>query len=169
MLNPDGVVSGGTRFNVKGVDLNRHWNSEDPFSSDYRMAPEIAFVKAALRQWQRSHRLDLWINIHNNDMVWNKDGDYIRFAPADQEETARRLEKALRQKAIFTGPFIPTPNSLTTEAVVAKEFGALSLLMEMKTGYLDKWDRWTGVDLFLLHGEGVARSAATWLELEHLP
>ena len=169
MLNPDGVVSGGTRFNAEGVDLNRHWNSEDPLSSDSKKAPEIVSVKEALRKWKKRHRLDLWINIHNNDMVWNKDGDYIRFAPADQEETARRLEKALREKAIFTGPFIPTPNPLTTEAVVAQEFGALSLLMEMKTGYLEKWDRWTGVDLFLLHGEGIARSVATWLELEQLP
>jgi hypothetical protein len=99
-------------------------------------------------------------------MVWNKNGDYIRFAPAEQELQARRLEETLRQETIFNGPFIPTPNSSTTEAVVAAEFGALSLLMEMKTGYLENWDRWTGVDLFLLHGEGIARSVVTWLGQE---
>jgi hypothetical protein len=166
MLNPDGVASGGTRFNACGVDLNRHWSSEDTFSRDHQKAPEIANIKDALREWKTSHRLDLWINIHNNDMVWNKDGDYIRFAPAEKEESARRLEKALREKTIFTGPFFPTTQTSTTEAVVASEFGALSLLMEMKTGFLDQQDRWTGVDLFLLHGAGIAPSVAAWLKLQ---
>jgi len=163
MLNPDGVVSGGTRFNAAGVDLNRHWSPEDPLSNSHEKAPEIISVKDALRQWRSKHRLDLWINIHNNDMVWNQNGDYIRFAPAEREESARRLEEILRRETIFTGPFFPSQSSLTTESVVAREFGALSLLMEMKTGYLKERDRWTGIDLFLLHGEGVARSVHAWI------
>jgi hypothetical protein len=160
MLNPDGVVRGGTRFNARGVDLNRHWHSEDPLSQDAESAPEIAVLKRSIRSWCTSHRLDLWINIHNNDMVWNDDGDYIRFAPADREADARRLEALLRQETIFTGPFERSPDEKATEAVVASETRALSLLMEMKTGYLHGQDRWTGIDVFLAHGRGMARTAS---------
>ncbi len=160
MMNPDGVFRGGTRFNARGVDLNRHWNANDSLSHDADLAPEIALLKRAIRDWRTSHRLDLWINIHNNDMVWNDDGDYIRFAPADREADARRLEALLRKETIFTGPFEPAPDGNATEAVVAAETGALGLLMEMKTGYLSGPDRWTGIDVFLEHGRGLARTAS---------
>ncbi len=156
MVNPDGVVKGGTRFNARGIDLNRHWQADDPLSHDVRLAPEIVLLKRAIRDWRASHRLDLWINIHNNDMVWNDEGDYIRFAPADRGVAARRLETLLRQETIFTGPFDPAPDSKASEAVVAAETGALGLLMEMKTGYLEGRDRWTGIDVFLAHGRGLA-------------
>jgi hypothetical protein len=158
MLNPDGVVRGGTRFNARGVDLNRHWHAQDPYSSDPGSAPEIALLKHAIRDWRKVNRLDLWINIHNNDMVWNEDGDYIRFAPVAREPEARRLEALLRRETIYTGPFEPAADSRATEAVVAAETGALGLLMEMKTGYLDGLDRWTGIDIFLAHGRGLARA-----------
>ena len=160
MMNPDGVFRGGTRFNARGVDLNRHWHVNDPLSQDANSAPEIALLKRAIRSWRASHRLDLWVNIHNNDMVWNDDGDYIRFAPANREGEARRLEAVLRKETIFTGPFEPAPDGKATEAVVAMETGALGLLMEMKTGYLNEPDRWTGIDVFLEHGRGLARTAS---------
>jgi len=164
MMNPDGVAKGGTRFNLRGVDLNRHWSNDDPLSQNRELAPEIVLVKEALNRWRQSHRLDLFINIHNNDMVWNEDGDFIRFAPPDREKPARRLEACLRKETIFTGPFDPTPTDLTTEAVVASETGALSLLMEMKAGYLENLGRWTGVDLFEAHGPGVARAVECFFD-----
>ncbi len=159
MLNPDGVVRGGTRFNARGVDLNRHWHGDDPLSRDAADAPEIALIQRAIARWRETDRLDLWVNVHNNDMVWNEDGDYIRFAPATREAEARRLEALLRRETIFTGPFDPSTDPLNTESVVAAATGALSLLMEMKTGYLDNLGRWTGTDLFLAHGRNLARVA----------
>jgi hypothetical protein len=164
MLNPDGVVRGGTRFNARGVDLNRHWRFDDPLSRDTSAAPEIALVKQAIVRWSKTDRLDLWVNIHNNDMVWNDEGDYIRFAPAAREAEARRLERSLRGQTIFTGPFDPSPDAASTESVVAVESGALALLMEMKTGYLADLGRWTGTDLFLSHGRNLARAVSEFFQ-----
>jgi hypothetical protein len=164
MLNPDGVVRGNTRFNARGVDLNRHWHGDDPLSSNAAAAPEITRLKQAIRDWRSIRRLDLWINLHNNDMVWNDDGDYIRFASADRAADARRLELILRQNMIYTGPFESAPDSRATEAVVAADTGALSLLMEMKTGYLEGAGRWTGIDVFLDHGRGLAKAVSKYLD-----
>ncbi|UCF36731.1 MAG: hypothetical protein JSU96_18270 [Acidobacteriota bacterium] len=166
MLNPDAVVNGGTRFNAKGVDLNRHWNAEDPYSADLQSAPEIGLVKRALQQLKQSRRLDLWINIHNNDMVWNEDGDYINFAPKEREAEARELETLLRDWTIFTGPFELTENGNATESVVAGATGALSLLMEMKTGFLEEQGRWTGVDLFVAYGESLAKVLGRFFRID---
>jgi hypothetical protein len=160
------VTHGGTRFNARGVDLNRHWHSSDPLSADMKMAPEIALVRQAIKQWRASHRLDLWINLHNNDMVNNKDGDYIRFASPKGEPDARRLEAILRKETAFIGPFDPSSSEQDTDAVVASETGALSLLLEMKTGYLENLDRWTGKDVWLDHGRGLARAAFRFLEVD---
>ncbi len=159
ILNPDGVARGGTRFNARGIDLNRHWHRDDPLGRDAAAAPEIALLQQAIARWRQADRLDLWVNIHNNDMVWNEDGDYIRFAPAARQADARRMEALLRRETIFTGPFDPSPDPGSTESVVASATGALSLLMEMKTGYLDNLGRWTGTDLFLAHGRNLARVA----------
>lgn len=164
MLNPDGVSRGGTRFNARGVDLNRHWNAADPLSADPELAPEIIRVKQAIKGWRKSHRLDLWISIHNNDMVWNEDGDYISFAAPGGEAGARQLETILREETIFTGPFQPSADDRSTDAAVAAETGALSLILEMKTGFLESLDRWTGKDIWLAHGRGLARAAMRFLQ-----
>jgi hypothetical protein len=164
MINPDGVTAGRTRFNARGADLNRHWHPDDPLSRDAAIAPEITLLKQEIERWRAKDRLDLWINIHNNDMVWNEDGDYIRFAPASREPEARRLELLLRKETIFTGPFDPSTDPKNTESVVASATGALSLLMEMKTGYLANLGRWTGTDLFLAHGRNLARVAYLLLQ-----
>ena len=47
MANKDGVARGGTRFNLRGKDLNRNW--------DKPADPELSPENAALEQWLERH------------------------------------------------------------------------------------------------------------------
>ena len=63
MANKDGVVRGGHRFNLHGMDLNRKWD----VSPDLSLSPE----NHALEQWLESliasgRRPDLAIDLHND-------------------------------------------------------------------------------------------------------
>jgi hypothetical protein len=63
IANMDGVINGGTRFNLRGMDLNRKWdNNADPY-----LAPE----NAALEKWLTDQiglglKPDLAIDFHND-------------------------------------------------------------------------------------------------------
>jgi hypothetical protein len=63
MANKDGVARGGTRFNLRGTDLNRGWDRP----ADPRLAPE----NAALERWLErtiadGRRPHLAIELHND-------------------------------------------------------------------------------------------------------
>jgi len=44
MMNPDGVVTGNSRCNLAGADLNRKWSCPDPM-----LHPEVFEVKKILK------------------------------------------------------------------------------------------------------------------------
>jgi hypothetical protein len=159
MANPDGVVNGVTRFNAKGIDLNRHWNKEDPFSTDTENAPEIAFLKMAMKKWCAKNQIDLWINIHNNDMNIVKNPAYIDFSSPERENEVKRFAKYLTENSVFRGSInkISTDEKSTT-SVVASEFNTLSILIEMEVGYIYKLGIWVDKDLHIKYGEGLARA-----------
>ena len=63
MANKDGVARGGTRFNIRGKDLNRNWDAP----ADASLAPE----NAALERWLErmiaaGERPHLAIELHND-------------------------------------------------------------------------------------------------------
>jgi hypothetical protein len=159
MINPDGVVNGRSRFNAPGVDLNRHWNSSDPFSSDKDSAPEIVMLKRELKRWSESHRLDVWINIHNKDMVGTAGGNYIRYAP-ENHYLHQKLATLMRSENVLTGKVLTARGSQSTEAVVAEEYDCLGMLLELGTGYIEEKDCWTDQHEFLADGRGLARAVA---------
>ncbi|HEU4927252.1 MAG TPA: M14 family zinc carboxypeptidase [Vicinamibacterales bacterium] len=63
MANKDGVARGGTRFNLRGKDLNREWNKP----ADPELAPENAalekWLEAAIASGRRPH---LALELHND-------------------------------------------------------------------------------------------------------
>jgi hypothetical protein len=63
MANKDGVARGGTRFNLRGKDLNREWNKP----ADPGLAPENAalekWLEAAIAAGRRPH---LALELHND-------------------------------------------------------------------------------------------------------
>jgi len=63
MANKDGVARGGTRFNLRGKDLNREWNKP----ADAELAPENAalekWLEAAIASGRRPH---LALELHND-------------------------------------------------------------------------------------------------------
>ena len=63
MANKDGVARGGTRFNLRGMDLNRNW--------DRPADPELAPENAALERWLESEmaakrKPQLALELHND-------------------------------------------------------------------------------------------------------
>jgi len=101
MANKDGVARGRTRFNQRGMDLNRNWDGP----ADPALAPE----NAALEKWietqiAQGKRPDLAIDFHNDA------GGRLHVSRPESgvngldEYVARmeRLEKLLREKTWFT-------------------------------------------------------------------
>ncbi|HYO81796.1 MAG TPA: M14-type cytosolic carboxypeptidase, partial [Bryobacteraceae bacterium] len=63
MCDPDGVAHGRVRFNARGFDLNRNWDTLDSTSM-----PEIAAQHAAVAKWIKSgHGIDLFLTLHNTE------------------------------------------------------------------------------------------------------
>jgi len=61
MANPDGVVAGNYRDNIRGVNLNRVWNKPSPETS-----PEILAITAAIDAWvAEGNPYQLFADIHS--------------------------------------------------------------------------------------------------------
>lgn len=64
MMDPDGVVHGGVRFNRNGYDVNRNWDTADPANPESRrLMPEICAAKRAMQ----GQRMDFFLTLHNQE------------------------------------------------------------------------------------------------------
>jgi hypothetical protein len=97
MMDPDGVVHGGVRFNRNGYDVNRNWDTADPADAESRrLMPEICAAKKALLDWVGAgKRLDLFLTLHNQERGGWLSGSEKHKALAD------RFFAALVEKASF--------------------------------------------------------------------
>src|SRR5437764_1946782 len=91
MADPDGVATGGVRFNKNGYDFNRNWDTLDPVKM-----PEIAAQHDAIMKWlDAGHRIDLFLSLHNTET-----GEYLE-APAEFRALGQRLWQRLRDTTTF--------------------------------------------------------------------
>jgi hypothetical protein len=103
MADPDGVATGGVRFNKNGFDLNRNWDTIDP-----KTMPEIAAQHKAVLDWlDAGHHVDLFLSLHNTET-----GEYIE-APQPYHALGERLFKNLVATTTFN-PIGPLRDSEAT-------------------------------------------------------
>ena len=112
MADPDGVATGGVRFNKNGYDLNRNWDTIDP-----RTMPEIAAQHKAIMDWVDSHHpLDLFLSLHNTET-----GEYLETPPS-----FHALGDRLFQILVETTTFHPTvPLRESAETTTAGKAGRM--------------------------------------------
>jgi zinc carboxypeptidase len=99
MANKDGVWRGMSRYNVRGIDLNRNWFKDSP--ADPSLAPENACLQRWLNDRQRENRLpQLAIDLHNDGVGQMHLGPHPGDASGYQKRTAR-LEELMREYTWF--------------------------------------------------------------------
>jgi hypothetical protein len=113
MANKDGVAHGRTRFNLKGMDLNRHWDKP----ADRELAPENYALETWLEAMVRKGQApELALDLHNDG-----NGQLHMSRPPGKDRTRylermSRLEKLLRRYTWFTegstGPTFRNPGTL---------------------------------------------------------
>ena len=96
MADPDGVATGGVRFNKNGYDLNRNWDTINPHTM-----PEIAVQQKAMLDWVDSgHPFDLFLSLHNTE-----NGEYLE-APQSFHTLGERFFQNLVHMTTFN-PTVP--------------------------------------------------------------
>lgn len=63
MMNPDGVVTGNSRCNLSGADLNRKWGNPDPI-----LHPEVFEVKKELKSSHEKREVHIFCDLHGHSM-----------------------------------------------------------------------------------------------------
>ncbi|WP_031499269.1 M14-type cytosolic carboxypeptidase [Bryobacter aggregatus] len=155
-LDPDGVEHGGVRFNRKGYDLNRNWDSPN----DVVLRPEILAQKKAMQDWLGAgKKIDFFLSVHNTEM-----GEYLE---GPKSPLTAKLEKALREKTIFD-PSVENPSRMEitgkTRANVAQwlwiEYQVPAHLMELRIGYSQKRKGRANPEVWENFGTQLAREIA---------
>ncbi len=134
MANKDRVFHGGTRFNMRGADLNRNWDKPaDPYIS-----PENAALESWLQlQIKKGLKPDLVIDFHNDA------GGKIHIARPEVNiekylGNMKLFEELLREYTWFTegstGGSFRTPGSLGEGMV--ERFGIDAFVFELNANWI---------------------------------
>jgi hypothetical protein len=163
MANKDGVARGGTRFNLRGMDLNRNW--------DRPADPELAPENAALERWLEreiaaKRKPQLALELHN-------DGNgrlHISRPPVpDLDRHLARmaiLEELLRRHTWFTeGTTSPTfRNSGTLGEGWLLRYGIDAAVHEFNCNWVEGLKQPTSSAHWRDYGAGLARVLYEYLD-----
>jgi hypothetical protein len=157
VANKDGVWRGMTRFNVRGMDLNRKWDRP----ADPALAPE----NAALERWieQRiaaGRRPDLMLDFHN-DAGGRLHISRPEIEPAALEKYLQRmarLEELLREHTWFTegssASNFRNPGSIGEGLL--ERFGIAAAVHELNANWIAGLNDYPTAANWLLYGEQLA-------------
>lgn len=128
MMDPDGCAHGGVRFNRKGYDLNRNWDSADPGNPESRrLMPEICAAKEVLRGPGA-----LFLTLHNQEAGEWLSGSASHGGIADR--LFRELEKTTTFNPSEKGPRAPgeppAPGRATVYEFLDQKGGMFAFLLE---------------------------------------
>jgi len=156
MANKDGVARGGTRFNLRGMDLNRNW--------DRPADPELAPENAALERWLEreiaaKRKPQLALELHNDG---NGRLHISRPPVADLERHLARMtifEDLLRRHTWFTeGTTSPTfRNSGTLGEGWLLRYGIDAAVHEFNCNWVAGLKQPTSSAHWQAYGAGLAR------------
>jgi murein tripeptide amidase MpaA len=164
LADPDGVATGGVRFNKNGYDLNRNWDAIDP-----RTMPEIAAEHKGILDWVDSgRRLDLFLSLHNTET-----SEYLQ-APAAYRALGERLFELLKETTTFN-PTVPLreaaatttpgkPGRMEVEQGLFHDRKLPAMLMEQMVDFNSKLGRCPEISDRQEFGAGLVRALAAALE-----
>jgi hypothetical protein len=139
MANKDGVYRGMSRFNTRGIDLNRSWFADKPF--DPGLAPEAACLQSWFSERLRQKTLpQLFIDVHND----NSGGLHLSNPAKNADEyllRMARLEKLLREHTFFRegskGRKQGFTNSGSSGEGIQEIYGLDGLVWELREEFAD--------------------------------
>ena len=169
VADPDGVATGGVRFNKNGYDLNRNWDTIDS-----RTMPEIAAQHKAILDWVDAHHpLDLFLSLHNTET-----GEYLEAPPA-YHALGERLFHILVETTTFN-PTVPLRDAAETTTVgkagrmqvsqgLFHDRKVPSMIMEQMVDYNSKLGHLPEVADRKQFGEGLVRAMAATVDEKTQP
>ncbi|MGQ9589425.1 MAG: M14 family zinc carboxypeptidase [Planctomycetota bacterium] len=134
MANKDGVARGRTRFNLRGMDLNRKWDRP----ADPALAPENHALERWLDERKRAGELpELALDLHNDQ----DGGLHLSRPEGDLKEyldRMKRLEDLLRRHTSFTegssGPDFRNPG--TFGEGLLERYGIHAAILELNANWI---------------------------------
>ena len=171
MVDVDGCLAGGVRFNANGYDLNRHWDRVDLRRPELlRQIPETWYTKKAIVAATRGGKIegrergiDLLVNMHNTETA-----EYLETHAQDAASVAaiRRLSDLLAARTSFdpSRELAVRKEPTSTTNALSRQHGVPVVLMEQRIGTSRKLGRRPTVEDRLSFGRDLVRTMAEAVE-----
>jgi len=160
--DPDGVEEGGVRFNKRGFDLNRNWDSPN----DVAARPEILAQKSAIEAWlAKGNKIDLFLTLHNTET-----GEYLEGPP--DSRLGKELFAVLKERTqfdpdrdYFSRMKIDAPGRANVIQWLCGTHKVEAMLMELRIANSKKLDERPSPESWSAFGAALAKQIATLLLL----